>query len=60
MIAHFYFLSHPDETVFIDDNIANVDTANKMGIKSIFFQGEPQLRNELRNWNIIEPIEKIK
>lgn len=37
------------EAVFVDDNAANVEGANAVGIHGLLFTGEPQLRADLRN-----------
>jgi 2-haloacid dehalogenase len=37
-----------EEAVFVDDNAANVDGANAVGIHGLLFTGEPQLRADLR------------
>lgn len=36
------------EAVFVDDNAANVEGANAVGIHGLLFTGEPQLREDLR------------
>jgi putative hydrolase of the HAD superfamily len=38
----------PQETLFVDDREANVDTARAMGIRAIRFESTEQLRSELR------------
>jgi len=43
----------PEEAVFIDDSSGNVAAASSVGIRSIFFTGEPLLREELRKLNIL-------
>ena len=42
----------PSETIFIDDNLRNVEGARAAGIKSIHFQSAEQLEAELRKENI--------
>ena len=37
----------PEKAVFIDDNIENVETANKMGMNGIHFNNADQLRQNL-------------
>ncbi len=37
-----------EEAVFVDDNAANVEGANAVGIHGLLFTGEPQLRADLR------------
>lgn len=37
----------PQDVVFVDDLIENVEAAKKMGIDAILFESEPQLRSEL-------------
>ena len=38
---------NPSESIFIDDRQANVDGAEKVGIKGILFQGSDSLRKQL-------------
>jgi len=38
----------PEEIVFIDDNVLNLKTAEKLYIKSVLFQNYQQLRKELK------------
>jgi 2-haloacid dehalogenase len=57
--AEFYHLLlqrfhiHPGETIFIDDNLRNVEAAQAIGIRCIRFQSAPQLRKELTMLNIL-------
>ncbi|MFD1786609.1 HAD family hydrolase [Sphingomonas floccifaciens] len=37
-----------EQAVFVDDNVANVESAGKLGIHAILFKDEPKLRAELR------------
>ena len=39
----------PEETIFIDDNKVNVDSAIKLGIKGLWFKDSQTLENDLRN-----------
>ena len=43
----------PGKSVFIDDNIKNVDAAQKLGIQSIHFQSPTQLHSELSRIGLI-------
>ena len=43
---------NPSETIFVDDMEANVEGANKVGIKTILFKGPKELKEELNNFNI--------
>ena len=43
----------PTETVFIDDNLRNIQTAQSLGIISIHFQSPEQLRKELIDLNVL-------
>ena len=51
MILDRYKLN-PSETIFVDDMEANVEGANKLGIKTILFKSPKELREELNNFNI--------
>lgn len=42
-----------DECIFIDDNIFNIETANRLGIHGILFKNAEQLRKELVELNIL-------
>ncbi|MBC3759027.1 HAD family phosphatase [Hyunsoonleella sp. SJ7] len=42
----------PEKTVFIDDNILNIEAANALGIKGIHFKNPAQLISELEKYNI--------
>ena len=43
----------PGETLFIDDNPVNVETANRLGLEAIRFESAEQLRNNLRERRIL-------
>ena len=43
---------NPSETIFVDDMEANVEGANKLGIKTILFKSPKELRDELNNFII--------
>lgn len=43
----------PTETVFIDDNLRNIQAAQSLGIISIHFQSPEQLRKELIDLNVL-------
>ena len=43
----------PSEALFIDDSMRNVDAAEKLGIKSIHFQGPDKLRESLKELGIL-------
>lgn len=43
---------NPSETIFIDDTKANVEGANKIGIKSIFLESPNALRENLKELSI--------
>jgi 2-haloacid dehalogenase len=43
----------PEETLFIDDNLRNVEAAEKMGLKTVRFQSPEQLKNELVQQGIL-------
>jgi len=38
----------PEAAVFVDDNLANVESARAIGMHALHFTGEPGLRTELR------------
>lgn len=42
-----------DECIFIDDNIFNINTANRLGIHGILFKDAKQLHTELTELNIL-------
>jgi 2-haloacid dehalogenase len=42
----------PEEAVFIDDSLKNVQGAEAVGINGIHFQGPAALRDALREWGI--------
>ncbi len=42
----------PEEAVFIDDSLKNVEGAEIVGINGIHFQGTAQLRDTLSEWGI--------
>jgi 2-haloacid dehalogenase len=44
-----------DECIFIDDNAANIETANRLGFTGILFKSPQQLREELEKLSILEP-----
>ena len=43
---------NPNESIFVDDMEANVEGANKVGIKTILFKGPKELKEELNNLKI--------
>lgn len=43
---------NPEEAVFIDDSLTNVEGAEIVGINGIHFQGTDQLRETLKEWGI--------
>ena len=44
----------PDETLFIDDNIRNIEAAKDYGINSIHFISSEQLKNELMQLGVLK------
>ena len=44
---------NPKEALFIDDNIRNVEAAQKLGINSIQFHHPDQLKSELESLNLL-------
>lgn len=42
----------PEEAVFIDDSLKNVEGAEAVGINGIHFQSPAQLRQTLREWKV--------
>lgn len=42
-----------EEALFIDDNLRNIEAANKLGIQTIAFRSPDQLRLELQEKNIL-------
>lgn len=45
----------PQQSVFIDDNPANIEAANRLGLNTIPFREPGQLADDLRQWNIAAP-----
>lgn len=43
----------PEDTVFIDDNLRNVEASKKLGLKTIRFTSAEQLEKELQDLNIL-------
>jgi 2-haloacid dehalogenase len=43
----------PQETLFVDDSLRNVNAAEALGIKSIHFQSPLQLHKELKKLNVL-------
>ena len=44
---------NPEETLFIDDNLRNIKAAEELGIISIHFQSPGQLREKLRQLEVL-------
>lgn len=42
----------PEKSIFIDDNLRNVEAANSIGINGIHFKSPDQLISQLKNYNI--------
>src|ERR1700739_984852 len=42
----------PEECVFIDDRLLNLENPRKLGIKTIHYQGPEQLREELKRYGV--------
>lgn len=42
----------PEECVFIDDRLLNLENPRKLGIKTIHYQGAEQLRGELKKYGV--------
>lgn len=51
MLARFGL--EPARTVFIDDTLANIDTANTLGLTAIYFQDPTQLRGSLNELGLM-------
>jgi 2-haloacid dehalogenase len=47
------------ETVFIDDQVANVEAAESVGLVGIRFVDGPQLRGDLRSLGVLEDLPEI-
>lgn len=43
----------PEESIFIDDTQVNTDSAEKLNLGTILFKGPEDLRERLKNYNII-------
>jgi 2-haloacid dehalogenase len=46
----------PEHTLFIDDNLRNIEAARELGIQCIHFQSPEQLRNELLQLQVLKPV----
>jgi 2-haloacid dehalogenase len=44
---------NPSEALFIDDSLRNVKAAEELGIKSIHFEGAEQLKEKLKDMNVL-------
>lgn len=44
---------NPAEALFIDDNQRNVDAAEKIGLRAIYFTSPPELREDLKKMGIL-------
>ncbi len=44
----------PQQTLFIDDNLRNIEAANEFGIKTIHFISSEQLKNELMHLGVFK------
>jgi 2-haloacid dehalogenase len=44
---------HPSNTLFIDDNIKNIEAGKTIGLTTIHFQSPAQLQEELKNLGIV-------
>jgi 2-haloacid dehalogenase len=44
----------PSETLFIDDNVKNIKSANELGLNTITFTGPDTLRRELARYQILK------
>jgi len=42
----------PEESIFIDDNADNIETANRLGINGIHFKSPELLKDQLQDFNI--------
>jgi len=42
----------PEKSIFIDDNLRNINAANELGINGIHFKNPKQLLQELKSFNI--------
>ena len=43
----------PESTLFIDDNIKNIDGAKAVGLQTIHFKSPEQLKDELKSLSIL-------
>ncbi|MEM8486213.1 MAG: HAD family phosphatase [Bacteroidota bacterium] len=43
----------PEQLVFIDDSLPNIETANKLGITALHFTGPEQLEKDLKRLNVL-------
>ena len=44
---------NPEEAIFIDDSLKNIEGAEAVGINGVHFQGAAALRNTLREWGCL-------
>jgi 2-haloacid dehalogenase len=42
----------PEKSIFIDDNLRNIEAANTLGINGIHFESPEKLIQQLKNYNI--------
>lgn len=42
----------PEQAIFIDDNLRNIEAANKLNINGILFKAPEQLVEDLKNYNV--------
>ena len=42
----------PEKSIFIDDNLRNIDAANNLGINGILFKNAQELSQQLKTYNI--------
>ena len=47
---------NPSESIFIDDNLENIEGAKALGLNTITFQDPDQLLKDLHEWNLLDSL----
>ena len=52
LICHRYDLA-PQESLFIDDNLRNIEAGNNFGLQTIHFKSATELNQQLKNFSVV-------